>query len=148
MNDPILAVRYGELPPSANKIYFRGTQLRREAREFKERFKQYVNQYHGPAVSMIDPSWIFHVHLDIYFDSVENLNWNRQDKKNRPKDRYKRIDLDNRIKFLTDCIRDAIAVDDSHFFYGSQRKLQDSDNPRVELYVYRVDPASFGLAGG
>lgn len=145
---PLLHVRFDELPPSSNKIYFRGTIIRKEAREFKERFKQYVAQYHGPAVSQIDPGWIFWVHLDIFFGSVQNENWDHVNPKKRPKDRYKRIDLDNRIKFLTDCIRDALAIDDSHIFHGSQRKLQDPTCPRVEVHVYRVDPAEFGLAGG
>lgn len=144
----ILHIRYPILPPSSNKIYFRGTSLRREAREFKERFKQFAAQYHGPAISQIDPSWLFYLHLDVFFESVENANWNDPNPKKRPKDRYKRIDLDNRIKFLTDCVRDAMAIDDSHIFQSGQRKFQDAACPRVEVYVFRVDPTQFGLAGG
>lgn len=135
-----------DLPPSSNKIYFRGTSLRREAREYRERFKMHAAQYFGPALSSIDPSWVFGVHLGLYFESVENPGWFTKTGKGRPKDRYKRIDLDNRIKFVTDCLRDAIGVDDSHIFESVQRKYQDSTRPRVEITLYRVNPASYGLA--
>lgn len=156
-----------QMPPSANKIYFRGTSLTKTAREYKENFKQFAVQYSGHQIAKFDTvpvekkvkkkvetvhqcPWIFHLYLDFYFESLENDAWPTRmniPPSRRPKDRYKRIDLDNRIKFLTDCVRDVIAVDDSHIFYGQQRKYQDPIRPRVEIYVVRADPRWYGMAG-
>jgi hypothetical protein len=50
--------------------------------------------------------------------------------------RYKRIDYDNRIKFLQDCVSSLVGIpDDSQIFVGYQEKRQDPTNPRAEVTI-------------
>jgi Holliday junction resolvase RusA-like endonuclease len=135
------------LPPSSNKIYFRGTSLTKVAREFAEGFAKHAAQNYLHLVNQLNPDGLFAVHLRFYFETVINETWNNPNVKpsKRAKERYKRFDLDNRIKLLTDCVRDAIGIDDSHFFAGSQEKHMDPQFPRVEIMIQEVSPDLFGV---
>jgi Holliday junction resolvase RusA-like endonuclease len=142
-----LHITFPVLPPTSNKIYFRGTTLTRVAREYAEGFAKHAAQNHLHQISQMNQHGIFALHLRFYFESLENETWNnpnvRQSK--RAKDRYKKIDLTNRIKLLEDCVRDAIDIDDSRTFAASQEKHQDPGNTRVEIFVNEVEPDLFGL---
>jgi Holliday junction resolvase RusA-like endonuclease len=146
----MLHIIYPKLPPSSNKIYFKGTILTGEARRFKAGFSQYCTQkYLNDVAKHINPSplTIYGVYLKFYFESLVNKTFNdfSVPESKRAKTRYKKVDLTNRIKLLEDCVRDLIAVDDSRTFFSGQEKHQDLDNPRVEAYVYEVSPEYFGI---
>ena len=50
--------------------------------------------------------------------------------------RYKRIDADNRVKFLQDCVVIAVGIpDDSQVFRAIQEKHEDPNNPRAEVKI-------------
>jgi len=143
-----LKIVYPGLPPTSNKIYFRGTQLTAKAREFAESFAMYSAQHHTHEITRMNRDGIYAVHLRFFMELV-NLSWNNPEvaPSRRAKERYKRIDLDNRIKLLTDCVRDAIDIDDSRFFAGSQEKHHDPDptQSRVEIYIQEINPLDFGF---
>jgi Holliday junction resolvase RusA-like endonuclease len=143
----VLHIAYPVLPPTSNRIYFQGTKLTRHAREYAESFAAYAAQNHLSEIMKLDRTALFAVHLRFYFETVVNETWNNPTVKpsKRAKDRYKRFDLDNRIKLLTDCVRDAIDIDDSRIFAGSQEKHMDPTNPRVEIFVHEVNPTDFGV---
>jgi hypothetical protein len=142
-----LHIIYPEIPPTSNKIYFRGTILRKEAREYAERFAHFVAVNHLPQIMTMNPDGLFMLSLHFYFDNVLNETWNNPEVKpsKRAKTRYKRMDLSNRIKLIEDCVRDAISIDDSQTFEGQQTKNYDPSNPRVEIFVAEVDPAWYGI---
>ena len=138
---------YKEFPPSSNKIYFRGTSLTAKARVFSEDFAKFMMQHYGHLLSQVRSEATYAIHLHFYFDTIVNGTWNNPMVKpsKRAKDRYKRFDLDNRIKLLVDCIRDFIDVDDSHFLVITTEKHMDSTDPRIEVMVQEVDPRDFGV---
>jgi Holliday junction resolvase RusA-like endonuclease len=142
-----LHIIFNELPPTSNKIYFGGTRLTATATKYAEDFAKYVAQNHLHEVSTMDSGAVYAVHLRFYFDKLTNDSWNnpKLPPSKRAKSRYKRIDLDNRIKLLTDCIRDAIGVDDCQFFAGSQEKHEAPGKERVEIIVEKIDPLLFGV---
>jgi Holliday junction resolvase RusA-like endonuclease len=142
-----LHVVYTELPPTSNKLYFRGTILTKVAREYAERFAHYMAVNHLHQVSDMNPLGVYELTLHFFFPSVVNETWNNPDVKpsKRAKSRYKRMDLSNRIKLLEDCIRDALAIDDSQTFAAHQAKFHDPTNPRVEIFVNEVDPDWYGV---
>jgi len=144
----VLCITYSELPPTSNKIYFRGTQLTAKAREYAERFAEGMRQY-LPQINELDDKAVYAVHLRFFFFELVNRSWNNPDvpPSKQAKSRYKRIDLTNRIKLLEDCIRDAIAIDDSQTFGASQEKHQcgPGEQERVEITIQRVSPSLFGL---
>jgi len=158
-----------ELPPSTNKLYQRrrGGQvaLTEVAQRFRERIKHVVVSRIGKVMSFpTDPERIYRFDITCYFDSLENPGWferwdrdvffvkdskdgkHRKGELNHKRDerkattRYKRIDYDNRIKFLQDCVSKSIGIpDDAQIFVGHQEKREDPDNPRAEVVV-TVEP--------
>lgn len=147
MSLKILRMTYPVLPPSSNKIYFRGTILKKEARDYAEKFSLFAAQKHLHEISQMNPQGLFALHLRFFFETLVNETWNNMSlpPSRRAKSRYKKLDLSNRIKLLEDCVRDALDIDDSQTFAASQEKHQDPKNPRVEIEVEEVSPALFGV---
>lgn len=143
-----LQFTYPELPPTSNKIYFRGTTLTQKARDYAEKFSHHMRQ-HLHIINEMDPHAIYALHLRFFFDKLVNESYNNMDlpPSRRAKSRYKRIDLSNRIKLLEDCVRDALAIDDAQTFCASQEKHQcgPGEPERVDIYVHQVSPSLFGL---
>lgn len=143
----MLKMVYNELPPSSNKIYFRGTILKKEAREYAERFSYHITREYLHLINQVDPQAIYSISLFFYFESLLNETYGdlRIPEKKRAKTRYKKLDLSNRVKLVEDCARDAIGVDDSHTFEMLTVKAVDRANPRVEIYVRDVEPTWYGV---
>jgi Holliday junction resolvase RusA-like endonuclease len=143
----MITMVYPVLPPTSNRIYFRGRQLTATAREYAEGFSKFAAQNHLHELSKLNPQGVFAIHLRFYFAELVNASWNNPHVKpsKRAKGRYKKLDLDNRIKLLTDCVRDAMDIDDSRIFAASQEKHQDFIQPRVEITIQEVDPSLFGV---
>lgn len=140
---------YPELPPTSNKIYFRGTILTKKARNYAEQFAYYMVSNYIDVINnfTLGPNAILKLDLDFYFPNLINKTYNDKliDKQKRAKTWYKKIDLSNRIKLLEDCIRDALAIDDSRTFEMKQRKFHEPLNPRVEIFIEDVDPKLYGV---
>lgn len=145
----ILRISYPIIPPTSNKLYFRGTQLTAVSRKYAEDFSKFAMQRHGAEILEMDSKSTYALHLRFYFLSLVNSKWNdpKCPPSKRPKSRYKRIDLSNRIKLLEDCIRDALDIDDAQTFAASQEKHQcmQGEPERVDIIIQRVDPSLFGL---
>lgn len=107
-----------------------------------------------------DPELIYRFDIVCHFDALENPGWfelwdrdvhyvkDSKDGKHKRGElrskkgerkaatRYKRIDYDNRIKFLQDCVSKSIGIpDDAQIFVGHQEKREDPGNPRAEVTV-------------
>lgn len=157
-----LRMVYTELPPSSNKIYFQGTRLTRYAKEYAERFSEWVRKTHLHEIMQLDPTSLYELHLWFYFENVENeafykdgptyiwkekvngkLTGRTEERRRSP---WAKFDLTNRIKLLEDCVRDAVDIDDSQTFEAHQYKRCDPKNPRVEILLRAIpDPSLIGL---
>lgn len=161
-----------ELPPSTNRLYQRrrGGQiaLTEEAQRFREKVKESVVNSLGKVMSFpTDPELVYRFDIVTYFEALENPGWfesyerdeyytkDSKDGKHKKGElkhrcgekkaatRYKRVDYDNRIKFLQDCVSKSIGIpDDSQIFVGHQEKREDPDNPRAEITVKVVRDTS------
>lgn len=159
------------LPPTSNHIYFRGTILTSVARKYAEDFAKYAAQHHLHEINEMNPKGVFALHLDFFFDKLENQTWfdateqertqgyvtrkvtvvengvKKKELKQVPLLRYRRLDLDNRVKLIQDCVRDALDIDDSQVFASSQEKHQDPGKERVEIVVQELSNGKqFGLS--
>jgi Holliday junction resolvase RusA-like endonuclease len=139
---------YRGFPPSSNRLYFRNS-LTTVARKYAEDFSKFMMQNYGHMLQpgIFEPDRVYALHLRFFFPTIINETWNNPAVKasKRAKERYKRFDLDNRIKLLTDCIRDFVGVDDSHFLVGTQEKHMDPTDPRIEMYIQQVREEDFGV---
>lgn len=140
------------LPPSANKIYKKnkwgGLCLSKEAKNYEssvqritadpENFSRVCRLETGKEVA-------YSVFTSLFFPALENAGWYTvgADGEREAKSRYKRIDYDNRIKFMQDCLARAIGIDDCQIFKAGQEKRQDAENPRADVYISVVDVNEF-----
>jgi Holliday junction resolvase RusA-like endonuclease len=143
----VLKMVYPILPPTSNKLYFRGTILTKVAREYAESFSMHASREYLADINKLNPRALYAVHLHFYFETVINESYNnpKVPASKRAKSRYKKFDLTNRIKLLEDCVRDALAIDDCQTFVAAQEKHMDPTNPRVEIFIHEVDPSMFGV---
>lgn len=144
-----------ELPPSTNALYQRrrGGQvtLTKEAHRFREQVKKVVVSKLAAASALpTTPETVYRFTFYAYFKKLENPGWFERFKKGakkgerKAKTRFKVIDIDNRIKFLQDCVSTYVGIpNDSQIFAGYQEKREDPDNPRVEVTITVVDRSTF-----
>lgn len=148
------------LPPSSNHIYVnrpggRGRFLSKEAEAWKNRFSQQVlapyimpMQSFGKKVDD-DPSSVLELWMMFFFpkEDIINLTFGNGTKA-AAKTRYKKMDVQNRIKLVTDAVVKALALDDSLNF----REIHDKycadivgGNPGICIRVKKSDPVFFGV---
>lgn len=145
---------YG-LPPSANNIrvinWKRRIQfLTKEAQSFRNRFLADFVPNNAAFIATLDKEAVYEVFYTFYFQKDEILNKTYSPgKKDSAKSRYKRMDAENRLKFLSDCLSEAIGIDDSQFFAGGYRKMScevlPDKMPQVHIFLAPRDPAEFGI---
>ena len=131
-----------ELPPSMNHLYVRtrggGIALTKKALAFREYVRktavEIMPQIMAFSTGLED---VYQLNITLYFDRLENPGWFIQKGgKRQAKSRYKVIDVDNRIKFLQDCVTRSIGIpNDSQVFESHLVKLEDPNNPRAEVTI-------------
>lgn len=143
MSEPILNIWVPYLPPSSNKIYIRhptgkGRILSSEARTFQIRAMQEI-QKHGRMVFMhLKPNIPYELRLAIFLDKIENASSGLGN-------RFKRVDLSNRVKLIEDVTAKAIGLGDEHNFRMILEKHCDPKNPGLYVELRTVPEDEVGL---
>ncbi len=120
------------MPPSVNAIYFtRGKNrvLTTVGRTYKEDVKALIikDVMTKPSVEFKNVPMI--LHLTFYFAQIENKNYQKSG------NRFKRIDVSNRIKILEDAIAETIGIDDCQFLCVIAEKGQaEIESVTMEIY--------------
>lgn len=127
------------MPPSLNRMQ-RAVNGRivdsRLYREYKASFARRVTDKNPHLITLPDDIYavdgVYLVVAAFYFERIR--------KKNRGggPSPYLKLDADNRVKPLLDCIRDFTGIDDANFFFSAVEKDVDPDDPRVEVEIWRV----------
>jgi Holliday junction resolvase RusA-like endonuclease len=140
------------MPPSTNRLYRKfGHQviLTKEARAYHEIVKKNVTKMLPQLIDFpVDLETQYRFDIILWLDNVENPGWfetftkGAQVGERKAKERYKRIDIDNRVKFLQDCFIKALGIpNDSQVFIGSQAKFKTPGNETfVDVGVKAVGP--------
>jgi len=161
-----IQVWFPELPPSTNHIYAKGSRLTNEARAYKERFKQYMLQNYGHQInefvepnnkvldqetgklidfSTKDPNLVFGIQFVFCMDCLTSWGDETIYPSQRAKFRFKEVDLTNRIKFVEDCFKYAMGIDDSLTFMATQMKRHQPRQEGVWITYFVTDPTAFGI---
>lgn len=133
--------------------------LSEAAKKYDRDVKRVVGDMAGFLSLQTGPEVVYQFDLTLYFGKLENPGWferwdktvyytrNSKDGKHKrgevkhhagerkAKTRYKRIDYDNRIKFLQDRVAEAFGIDDCQIFRGVSEKRESLDNPRAVVRV-------------
>ena len=150
------------LPPSVNALYQkrRGGQvaLTDEAKEFRERVKRVVVDNLHRIKIPLGQETVYEFTMRAYFEKLENPGWSETWDKDtyvmrgknkgmclgkagerKAQSRYKRIDVDNRIKFLQDCVIKSVGIVDDCQVFRTILEKHESSQPRTEVTI-RVIP--------
>lgn len=159
------------MPPSTNKLYQKrrggGLALSETAKKFERGVKKVIAANSEMMSAFpVDPELVYQFELALYFEKLENPGWfdvwskdgyytkDSKDGKHKKgelkhragerkaKTRYKRVDYDNRIKFLQDCIAKSVGIDDSQIFRGIPEK-RESPNERAVVRMMVIDRDQF-----
>ncbi len=141
------------LPPSSNHIYVTGRGgirfLSSEAKTFKLRTVSYIQANCLAQISRLDREAIYRVWYAFFFPPDELINKTfGSGKKGSAQTRYKKMDVENRLKLIADALATAIGIDDCQFFEGGHAKLSSSLTsgvPQVHIFLTPQDPSRFGL---
>ncbi len=147
------------LPPTSNHIYVNrhggGRFLSTEAAAWKNRFSQQVIAPYLMQIQSFcktvddDPSSVLALWMTFYFPREDLLNTTfGTGKKSAAVTRYKKMDVQNRIKLVTDAVVKALALDDSLNF----REVHDKccadmvgGDPGICIRMTKVEPHWFGI---
>lgn len=142
-----------DMPPSTNALYGRdkwgGVRLKDPAKQYLAYVKRtVVDNLHRIGDFPVDKEQTYGLEITLYFDKLQNPGWFETYSKGKSKgkrkaaSRYKRVDYDNRIKFLQDCLVKALGIPgDEQIFEGSQVKLEGPE--RVVVVIYTTDPGEY-----
>lgn len=131
------------LPPSSNRIYIRhptgkGRILSSEARTFQIRAMQEI-QKHGRLVFMhLKHNIPYELRLAIFLEKVENAT-------SEAGNRFKKVDLSNRVKLIEDVVAKAIGLGDEHNFKMILEKHCDPDHPGLYVELGTIPEDEVGL---
>lgn len=145
------------MPPSVNALYVnrkgKGGQvaLSETARKYREQVKQVVSKKIAQVSTVIKNhdgygDEIYKMEITCYFPKLENPAWfygktftrGEHEGDLKIKLRYKRVDIDNRIKFLQDWITKCVGLDDSSVFEVTARKVE-ADEEKVKVSICEID---------
>lgn len=143
------------LPPSANNIRVINWRQKRqflteEAQAFERRFLKDFIPNNTAFIAQLDKDAVYEVYYVFYFPRDEVLTKTfGAGKKDSAKSRYKKMDAENRLKFLSDCLSKAVGIDDSQFFAGGYRKMccdvLPGRMPQIHIWVAPRELSTFGL---
>lgn len=113
------------MPPSVNSIYFtRGKNrvLTTIGKTYKEDVKAYIIKeiLQKPIPDLKNKPLGLSLHF--YFKTIENKSYAKTD------NRFKRIDVSNRIKILEDAISETLGIDDCQFIFVFAKKETSQNN--------------------
>lgn len=141
------------LPPSSNHIYVsrRGGPrfLTKEAAAFKTKVISHIQANCMAQITRLDRTAIYQVWYAFYFPFEQLINKSfGSGKKGSSETRYKRMDVENRLKLVADSLATAIGIDDCQFFEGGHTKLCNTlvgGVDQVQIFLTTMDPRRVGL---
>ena len=146
-----------EMPPSVNELYIkraggRGLALSKKATHYRRVVQSTASEHPDIVLGMFpigDQETAYAFDIQLFFKAVENKGWHDRITKGprkgerKAETRYKKVDTDNRVKFLQDAVCRAIGMpDDCQVFDVRVRKFASAGEPwvRVRISVIDVDP--------
>lgn len=125
------------LPPSANHAYFNlpkgGRTLSTKGKKYIAETKAHFAQKHAKEMMFFKKHVPYLVFIRFYMEAVENLGW----KTGTAQNRYKAVDVTNRVKLLEDCLKDAAGIDDAQNIRVVLDKQQGKE--RTIIWVFDLE---------
>jgi Holliday junction resolvase RusA-like endonuclease len=138
------------LPPSLNDQYIkfrrqggkRGVALSEEAKAFEKQVRSVVGSqvFQLQGFPTGDKEVMYELEIHLYFEQLENPGWfdtyvrGEHAGERKAQSRFKKLDVDNRVKFLQDRLCAAIGIPgDEQIFHGGDPWKHQSKHSRTEV---------------
>lgn len=136
------------MPPSSNHIYINksgGRIKTAEARAWQNKaVREIIEQAKLGFQENLDQNKQYALLMTFYFKQIINKGWGeiykKGDKKGQRKsqNKWKRVDLSNRVKLAEDAMKIATGVDDSSTMASILIKTCDPQNPRLYMELIEL----------
>ncbi len=128
------------MPPSINHAWFTlphgGRTLKPAGKKYKHEVQTLLaQQYPRELMTFVkdEPYLVFfRVHLEI----IENATWGAA--KKAAANRYKKVDVTNRIKILEDVVSEVTGIDDSCTLTFVTQKVKASMYEQIEVFIWNT----------
>jgi Holliday junction resolvase RusA-like endonuclease len=139
----MIHMSFGWLPPSANNAYLtlmKGSGAKRvpvrvltpEGKRFKMETSTYLVREYPTELKTFRPNCPYGITMQFSFPNLYNAGWPA-----KAQTRYKKIDVDNRIKLLMDALKDAAGIDDSNFL--DERAMKVHGPEMTNIWVWNME---------
>ena len=128
------------VPPSVNHLYITtrggGRALSPEGRKYKEGLRAHLAQMYGKELAKFEPNVPYLVLVRFHMNELLTKSWPKN-----AKNRYKGIDVTNRIKVLEDVIKEVAGVgfDDSQNHVVISQKIETADAEATEYWAWNLE---------
>lgn len=130
-----LTLIYPNIPPSLNSLYQTNRRtgvvyMVKEGKAFKEEFSKYAKENWISKIHSFNSDAIYKINFDFYFPEEEIIN-KEFGKDKRIKNKYKKVDVDNRVKLLLDLVSSVFGFNDTQVFSFSAQKYMTFGSDRA-----------------
>lgn len=126
------------LPPTTNHAYVAmrggGRRLSDEGRAYKAQVRIRLQARHRKEMASLQTDVAYGMRICLYMSNLRNAGYPKS-----AKNRYKTVDVSNRIKLLEDAFAEAGGFDDSQIFSLTVEKVE-SDQEYCEIYLWEIPP--------
>jgi len=135
------------VPPSANHAYanIRGTNKRvlsKDGRAYKTTTTAHIAQKYMREMKFFRKDQPYFMLVRFWFLQIYNSGWPKT-----AENRYKKLDVGNRLKLLEDALKEAAGIDDSQNLTLILQKYQGSKE-KTEIWVWNPDEEETPFDGG
>jgi Holliday junction resolvase RusA-like endonuclease len=128
------------IPPSSNNAYFNlpkgGRTLSASGKKYKNETKTYLASRYMSELKNFTSNEPYLVYIRMYFSELTNATYG---KPKGAENRYKRLDVSNRVKLLEDVIKDVTGVDDSNTLVLVVEKRPTDGEEKTEVFIWNTD---------
>lgn len=130
------------LPLSSNQAYWNnpagGRVLTKAGAAYKAEVKNHIIKNHATETGQLKKDCAVGGLVAFGFPNMLTKNW-----PGKAKNRFQRLDIDNRVKLLQDAIKEATSMDDSQICFDFKYKYH-STSPQTIVYLWNEDAEPIG----
>lgn len=135
----MISISMTGLPPSSNHAYFNlprgGRVLSKGGKGYKTSVSSFVTQHHHSNIRDVKSNWPYGLAIKLTFEELYNATW-----PTKAANRYKKVDVSNRVKLLEDALVDSLGIDDSQMIaVFVMKELGPSEMTHVVVWDYEVE---------
>lgn len=135
----MISISLPGLPPSANQAYFNlprgGRTLSKAGKGYKTETSANIIRNHQSSIRDIKKNWPYGLAIKLTLEHLYNDTWPE-----KAANRYKKVDVSNRIKLLEDALVDSLGIDDSQMIMVlAYKQVGTPESTKIVVWDYETE---------